>query len=92
MSVADEVTVPRMGAGAVLAVARRPALWGTAVVELFALAPTGWWRRKPHLPLPDAAYLRFRMETMYGRADAEPEPGDVVTYLEWCRSMRRLAR
>ena len=75
-----------------IAVARRPALWGTALIGLFALAPRGWWRRRPYLPVPDGDYLRFRMETMYGRADAEPEPGDVVTYLEWCRSMRRLAR
>ena len=74
------------------AVAARPGLWGTALAELFALAPSGWWRRKPHLPVPDADYLRFRMETMYGRGDADPQPGDVVTYLAWCRSMRRLAR
>jgi hypothetical protein len=47
-----------------------------------------WWRRAPFLPLPDAAYLRFRLETQYGR-DGAPAAGDLVTYLTWCRSERR---
>jgi hypothetical protein len=29
------------------------------------------------------------MLTAYGRADADPEPDDVVSYLEWCRSTSR---
>jgi hypothetical protein len=29
---------------------------------------------------------------MYGDPGHQPEPADVVTYLEWCRSMHRLAR
>jgi hypothetical protein len=29
---------------------------------------------------------------MYGDTTHQPEPGDVVTYLEWCRSYRRLSR
>lgn len=35
------------------------------------------------LPVPDAGYLRFRLETQYG-SDHEPEPADVITYLHWC--------
>lgn len=73
---------------AVLAVLRRPRLWPVAVVQVFVLARRGWWRRWPPLPVPDAAYLRFRMQTMYGGDDHEPEAADVVTYLEWCSRSR----
>ena len=75
-----------------LAVVVRPGLWPTAIVQLFALAPSGWWRRRPFLPAPDPGYVAFRLQTMYGDAAHEPEPGDVVAYLEWCRGYRRLSR
>lgn len=67
----------------------RPSLWGVALVQMLRLAAPGWWRRPPFLPLPDPAYLRFRLETQYG-SDHEPEPADVVTYLHWCREFRHL--
>jgi len=69
------------------AVLRRPSLWPTALGTARRLAAPGWWRRRPHLPLPDPAYLRFRLETQYG--DGEPDPADVVTYLHWLRAARR---
>ena len=72
-------------AGAALAVAVRPRLWGVAVTQVLRLAAPGWWRRWPPLPLPDRDYLRFRMQTAYGNPDAPLERGDVVAYLEWCR-------
>lgn len=74
---------------AAIALARHPALWGTAVTQALRLAAPGWWRRAPFLPLPDPDYLRFRLETQYG-SDREPEPADIVTYLHWCRSVRSL--
>ena len=46
----------------------------------------GWWRRAPYLPLPDPAYLHFRMVTAYGGQGGEPAPADVVTYLHWCKA------
>jgi len=70
----------------ILALASRPSLWSTAVRQTAVLAVHGWWRRAPFLPLPDRAYLRFRMQTMYGDADRFPEPADVVAYLQWCRA------
>jgi hypothetical protein len=66
------------------ALLRRPGLWATAFRQAFRLAAPGWWRRRPFLPVPDADYLRFRLETQYG-SDHEPEPADVITYLHWCR-------
>ncbi|HEX2039498.1 MAG TPA: hypothetical protein VHF47_07165 [Acidimicrobiales bacterium] len=77
-----------MNAGAVLAVVVRPWLWRSAL----ALAPPGWWRRPPFLPVPDPAYAAFRLQTMYGDASHSPEPADVITYLGWCRRYRRLVR
>ena len=74
----------RWAARALVALARRPALWPTALTQLFRLAAPGWWRRPPFVPLPDPAYLRFRLETAYGD-DRDPEPADVITYLHWCR-------
>lgn len=68
---------------AAVAVARHPSLWFTALRQVRRLAAPGWWRRSPHLPLPDPAYLRFRLETQYG-TDRAPDPDDIVTYLHWC--------
>ena len=72
------------------AVLGHPSLWATAVAQVAHLAPPGWWRRRPWLPLPDPAYLRFRLQTAYGDPTREPEPDDMVTYLHWCRSWRHL--
>jgi hypothetical protein len=72
------------------AVLKRPSLWGTAIAQVARLAPKGWWRRRPWLPLPDAAYLRFRLQTAYGDPTREPEPHDLVTYLHWCRAWHHL--
>lgn len=75
-------TLPAM----VVAVATRPDLWLTALATMWRLAPRGWWRRRPYLPLPDGRYWSFRMVTAYGRPEADPVMEDVVSYLEWCRS------
>ena len=41
--------------------------------------------RAPFLPLPDPAYVRFRMITQYGDPEQRPAPDDVLTYLGWCQ-------
>jgi hypothetical protein len=70
---------------AVLAVVVRPWLWSSAL----RLAPRGWWRRRPFLPMPDRDYLRFRLVTQYGDPEHVPDPDDVVAWLQWCRMVRR---
>ena len=72
------------------AVAVRPWLWGVALSQAVRMAPSGWWRRWPPVPVPDPAYLRFRLQTAYGDAERGPSADDVVAYLDWCRRMRRL--
>ncbi|HET7489082.1 MAG TPA: hypothetical protein VFJ85_14220 [Acidimicrobiales bacterium] len=79
-------------AGAVTAVVARPRLWPTAARQVLLLAPPGWWRRRPFLPVPDPDYLAFRLETMYGGRAPQPAAGDVVGYLEWCRKQRSVLR
>jgi len=76
--------------GTARALVVHPELWATAARQVLLLAPTGWWRRRPWLPLPDPAYLRFRLQTAYGDPEREPEPADVVTYLHWCRAWPRV--
>lgn len=76
--------------GAAAAVVVRPYLWGTAIGQVRRLASPGWWRRSPYLPIPDPEYLRFRLKTAYGDPRARPAPDEVVAYLQWCRSLRRL--
>ena len=65
------------------ALAREPDLWATALGQAARLARPQWWRRAPFLPLPDPAYVRFRLDTQYGQG--EPDPDDLVTYLRWCK-------
>ena len=73
-----------------LAVAARPSLWAVALRQARRLAPPGWWRRPPFVPRPDRGYLRFRLETQYGDADAPASGADLVAYLRWCRAQDRL--
>jgi len=76
-----------MPASIIVSLVRRPRLWLTALVQLFRLAPNGWWRRAPFLPLPDERY-----ETQYGDAMHSPKGNDAVTYLSWCRAHQRELR
>ena len=74
------------GAFALLA---HPGLWSTGLRQVAVLARPGWWRRPPFLPLPDADYLRFRLETAYGGAGDQPMASqDLLAYLRWCRALR----
>ncbi len=84
--------MPRVSLRAFVPLARRPDLWPTAIRQAAVLAPPRWWRRAPFLPVPSAAYLRFRLITAYGgdgtttTVTADAMGRDIVTYLAWCRS------
>lgn len=73
----------------VAALLRRPLLLIEALRAAAALAPAGWWRRPPFLPIPDRRYLAWRRQTAYGTSEARLTPHDVVSYLEWRRGRRR---
>ena len=89
----DGAAPVRLPASAVLALLVHPELWLTAVRVALKLAPAGWWRTSPHLPLPDPGYLQFRMVTAYGGDGSTPaDPSDLITYLRWCRNWPALVR
>jgi hypothetical protein len=65
------------------ALVRHPGLW----FEVFRLLAAIRRRRRPW---PSAAYLGWRSQTAYG--ETLPIPGDdLIAFLAWRRSMRRLA-
>jgi|GEM_PF-2145883 hypothetical protein len=82
----------RLGPGALRALVAKPALWGTALGQCRAFCPRRWWARWPPLPLPEPAYLSFRLETMYGASAQELGAEQLLAYLEWCRKTRPSAR
>ena len=49
-----------------------------------------WWSRAPFLPVPDSAYLRWRMDTAYGDESAVPPVEDVIRFARWRRETMRL--
>ena len=83
-------TDARWAFAAARAVLRHPSLWWIGLRQALVLAQPGWWHRPPFLPLPAPAYLRFRLETVYGGAGDRPlEPEDLLEYLRWCRTTGR---
>jgi hypothetical protein len=77
--------------GSIFRVARHPSLWAIAVLMWRRTTPTRWWRRPPFLPVPDRAYIRFRLDTAYGPG-VPPDPADLVAYLRWCREREIVRR
>lgn len=62
-----------------LAVLRRPDLWGTALGVAIRFAPDGrLW--------PTHEFLAYRAQAVYGQPLLEVPPDEVVRYLEWCRT------
>jgi hypothetical protein len=49
-----------------------------------------WWTRFPWLPVPDKAYLRWRMYTAYGDEAAVPPAEDVIRFARWRRETMHL--
>jgi len=73
----------------IVAVLRRPALWGTALAALAAMAPQHWWRQRPFLPIPQHELVEWRLTTAYGTPDTTLAAADLVAYLEWRQAAAR---
>lgn len=89
----DVAGVAVVAVRAVVAVLRRPSLWPEAVRTVRRMRPT----RSPNgtagrVPLfPPAEYVSFRLHTNAGSDD--PATGaDVVRFLKWTSSQRRVLR
>jgi hypothetical protein len=77
----------RVRVAVILAVLVRPMLWWPALRQCARLAPLGWWRRWPFLPLPDSGVVEFRLMTAYG-SQGTPKAQDLIGYLRWCADRR----
>lgn len=87
----DPLTTPSGSWGRlVLALAARAAVSPRLAVDLlrtaWAFRRRNWWHRAPFLPLPDGAYLRWRMVTAYGNEAAVPPVEDVIRFARWRRT------
>lgn len=70
----------------------RPRLWRTSLVMARRFAPDRWWARRPFLPLPDPALLRFRGITQYGDPEHRPDAYDILVWLRWCKAENQRLR
>jgi hypothetical protein len=61
----------------------RPPLAADLVRVAWRFRTRKWYRRVPFLPLPSREYVRWRMYTAYGDADAVPPAADVERYARW---------
>ena len=68
----------------------RPRLALDLLAAAWAFRRRGWWTRPPVLPLPDRAYLRWRMYTAYGDETAVPPARDIERFARWRRELLRL--
>lgn len=83
--------------GGVATVARtvlvRPGLWWVAVCQAVRLARPRWWSGDRRIPAPSEDLWHLRMLTAYGGdGTSEPDPGDIVSYLCWCRQAKEWRR
>lgn len=67
---------------------RRPSLAVNLARVSWRFRSRRWYRRFPFLPLPDAAYLGWRMHTVFGDEGAVPSAEDVERYTRWAVKSR----
>jgi hypothetical protein len=79
--------VARLAARAVV----HPRLALDLLATAWAFRRRGWWRRAPFLPVPDRAYLRWRMYTAYADEAAVPPVEDVIRFARWRRETMNLS-
>jgi hypothetical protein len=84
------VSWPSLTAALALRALLNPRLALDLARTAWAFRRRDWWRRAPFLPLPDRAYLRWRMYTAYGDEAAVPPPDDVIRFARWRRETMRL--
>jgi hypothetical protein len=76
----------RLAAQLALRAIRSPTLIPALATVAWRFRRRRWYARPPFLPLPDREYLRWRMYTAYGDANAVPPVQDVERYARWARS------
>ena len=83
------MTEPTTMTGLVLRLTGRALVNPALAVDLLALSwafrRREWWRQFPCLPLPDRAYMEWRLHTAYGEERTVPPVEDVVRFARWRR-------
>ena len=69
---------------------RRPGTIPHLLQAAWAFRARGWLLKPPFLPVPPRSYLRWRLETAYGDADADPTYDELERFVRWGSHMRRL--
>ena len=67
---------------------RRPGLLFALAGAAWAFRRRDWMLRPPFLPLPSPEYMRWRMETAYGDAEAVPPDDEIAAFVVWSADMR----
>ena len=65
----------------------RPALGRDLLALTWSFRRRRWWTSPPFLPVPDRDYIRWRMYTAYGDANAVPSLDDVIRFARWRRQI-----
>lgn len=85
---------PASWGGLILALTLRALVNPRLAVDLlrtgWAFRRRGWQGRFPFLPVPDQAYLRWRMYTAYADEGAVPPVEDVIAFARWRRETMHL--
>jgi hypothetical protein len=57
----------------------------------FRIIPRDWYRKVPFLPIPPAAYVRWRLRTAYGkhRPPWTEVLGDLWQFGDWLRTFQK---
>lgn len=82
---------PKTMGGLVFTLTMRAAVSPRTALDLLTLAwafrRRAWWRQSPFLPLPDRAYLEWRLHTAYGAERSLPPVEDVLRFARWRRRL-----
>ena len=73
----------RLSATLALRAVVRPRLAVDLLRVVWRFRRADWYRRWPFLPVPSAAYVRWRMATAYGDVAAVPSPLELERYATW---------
>ncbi len=71
---------------------RRPWLILAMLKMAWAFRVNRWYRQPPFLPIPSKAYMKWRMETAYGKGIVDVPSHDLERYVRWGAEMRKGVR
>jgi hypothetical protein len=86
---ADPMTLPGLLGQLTVRALLNPRRAADLLSMAWAFRRRDWWRQPPFLPLPDRAYLEWRVHTAYGDERSVPPLEDVLRFARWRRRLLR---